>query len=34
MVRLKSADQDTRVYKHALNAVRIDALAADGLLTY
>ena len=33
MVRLKSADQDVRVYKHALNAAWIDDLAADGLLT-
>src|ERR1019366_6352918 len=32
MMRLKSAEQDAGVYKHALNAIRINALAADGFI--
>ena len=27
--RLKRADQDARIYQHALEAIRIEALAAD-----
>jgi hypothetical protein len=32
MMGLKSANQNARVYQHALGAVWIDALAACGLL--
>jgi hypothetical protein len=32
MVGLENANQDARVYKHALNAIRINALAADSLI--
>ena len=32
MVRLENADQDVGVYKHALNAIRIDAIAANAFI--
>src|SRR5271165_448867 len=32
MMRLQRADQDACVYEHALNAVRINAFAADGFI--
>src|ERR1035438_1782253 len=32
MMRLKSADQDARVDKHGLNAIRVNTLAAGGFI--
>ncbi|MCU1259796.1 MAG: hypothetical protein JWO80_2681, partial [Bryobacterales bacterium] len=32
MVGLESADQDARIHKHALDAIRIDALTTDGVI--
>ena len=32
MMGLESADENTCIYKHALNAIRINALAANGFI--